>query len=459
MQHLSITGKLLAAKALLVATIGLIFLGHPLSGAHGSVLALNSTSLSQPAQANRISAGDTIVYVKEDGRELRLIQPDGSNDRLLWRVPASVIGSAISSVAWRPDAKQIAFTSSHEATCSEYGHDIYLIDPDGTNLRRLTNAPACAVLAQYPQGSASVRIENHLASPTDFLVYIEGAPTATQVTIPTDSSVLVSFPQVADLGSGVMQGAVVINGTTRWYDAAVMADVTAGQNTHLGTLVISSGGFPAYGASHPSWSPDGDNLAYQLGQGRLWQVSLTVPILGEGGPLLAAQTNNSVLGTDPRWSPVGNDVLYQRFDTSPSTISRAQVGGTDPGTALASVVLISGLDWFNDGSGFVVADDDALLAHTDLYTMTFADNSIGQLTQTSGHQVAAEPSMSPDNSQIVYTYVENAQANPLNPQLRIMNSDGGGDHLLIAGGRVADWSLVAPSDPRPFKVFLSNVRR
>ena len=147
MQYLSTTGRLLAVRALLVATVGLTFLSRPLSGAHGLSPALNNTPLSQPAQANRISAGDTIVYVKEDGRELRLIQPDGSNDRLLWRVPASVIGSAISSVAWRPDAKQIAFTSSHEATCSEYGHDIYLIDPDGTNLRRLTNAPACAVLA------------------------------------------------------------------------------------------------------------------------------------------------------------------------------------------------------------------------------------------------------------------------------------------------------------------------
>ena len=131
MQHLSATGKLLAAKALLVATVGLIFVGHPLSGAIGSVLTLNSTALSQPAQAKRISAGDTIVYVKEDGRELRLIQPDGSNDRLLWRVPASVLDRR--SRAWRGDP-----TANRSplpvvmTTCSEYGHDIYLIDPDGT---------------------------------------------------------------------------------------------------------------------------------------------------------------------------------------------------------------------------------------------------------------------------------------------------------------------------------------
>ena len=237
-----------------------------------------------------------------------------------------------------------------------------------------------------------------------------------------------------------------------------MADVVAGGNTYLGRLIISGNGTLAYGASHVSWNPNGDSLAYQLGQGSLWQVGLDVPILGDGGPLLDPQVNNTVAGTDPDWSPVGNEVLYQNTTTSNFNISRVDVGATNTGTPLASVTYISGLDWFTDGSGFVVADDDALLSHTDLYTMTFADNSIGQLTQTSGHQAAAEPSMSPDDSQIVYTYAEDVRANPLNPQLRMMNSDGSGDHLLVAGGRLADWSRVAPS-ASDYKVFLPNVRR
>lgn len=444
MQLQTLIRSFVASKTWRSVTLGLAGLGCLVGGQVGPLAAQSNTPAQPPAQ---VQAGETIVYVQEDGRELRLIQPDGSDDRLLWRVPDSVIGSAISNVVWRPDAQQIAFTSNHEATCSEFGADIYLINPDGSNLRRLTNAPACAELAAYAQGSASVRIENRLSNLSEFLVYMEGAPDAKVVTVPANSSLLVAFPQVADLGSGVMQAAVAINGTTRWFDAAIMADVQAGQNSHLGTLVISGSGFAAYGATQPSWSSDGSKLAYQLGQGKLWQVGLNVPILGEGGPLLAAPANNSVAGTHPRWSPVGNEVLYQRFDTARFSISRATVDGSSAGTALAAVRYITGLDWLNDGSGFVVADDDSLLTHTDLYLMTFADGQISQLTQTSGRQVAAEPSFSPDDMEIVYTYAEDAQAKPLNPQLRIMNRDGSGDRLLIAGGRVADWSRVAPQNP------------
>ena len=457
MQYLTVR-KLFATRILLAATVVFTFLGRPMSGAQELLPALNNAPLSQPAQANRMSAGDTIVYVKEDGRELRLIQPDGSNDRLLWRVPDSVIGSAITSVAWRPDAKQIAFTSSHEGTCSEFCHDIYLINPDGSHLRRLTNAPACAELDNYPKGIARVQIENRLVNITDFYIYIEGVAVAAHVPFATNTAVEITFYQTADLGPGVMQSAVAIYGNSRWHDPAIMADVVAGGDTYLGRLIISGNGTLAYGASHVSWNPDGDRLAYQLGQGSLWQVGLDVPILGDGGPLLDPQVNNTVAGTDPDWSPVGNEVLYQNTTTSNFNISRVDVGATNTGTPLASVTYISGLDWFTDGSGFVVADDDALLSHTDLYTMTFADNSIGQLTQTSGHQAAAEPSMSPDDSQIVYTYAEDVRANPLNPQLRMMNSDGSGDHLLVAGGRLADWSRVAPS-ASDYKVFLPNVRR
>lgn len=389
--------------------------------------------------------GTTIVYVTNDARSLRLIQPDGSNDRLLWQVPDGAPGAPIESVMWRPDAKEIAFTSTHEATCSEYGSDIYLIYPDGSNLRRLTNGPACAALASYPQGSATVQISNQLANFSEYLVYIEGAPTAKVVTVAPGSTTMVAFPQVADLGAGVMQTAVAINGTTRWFDAAVRADVVAGGNVHAGLLTIANSGFGAYGTTHASWSPDGSRLAYQLGQGALWQVGRDVPVLGEGGELLDPSVNGSVVGVYPVWSPVGNEVLYQRSNGSPFTINRATVGGTSAGDAIANVTNTSGIAWITDGSGMVAADfADFLQTRVDLYRMTFADNNIVPLTQVSNPQGAILPSVSPDSSQIVYAFTEDIAGNPFTAQLRIMNMDGSNDHLLTENGRRASWSRVAP---------------
>lgn len=390
----------------------------------------------------------TIVYVSEDARSLRLIQPDGSNDRLLWQVPDDVPGGPIDSVMWRPDAQQIAFTSTHEATCSEYAADIYLINPDGSNLQRMTNGPACAELSAYPQGSATVQIKNQNSNFSEYLVYIEGAPTAKVVTVAPGGTAMVAFPQVADLGEGVFQLAVATNSTTRWFDASVAVDVTPGENAHAGMLTVAGGGFPAYGATHVSWSPDGLRLAYQLGQGRLWQVGIDAPLLSEGRALLDAQINNSVVGTYPVWSPVGDEVLYQRLNGSRFVIARAQVDGDSQGEDFANVTDTSGIAWLSDGSGMIVsAYSDLLLTHVDLYLMNFADNNIVQVTQTTGEQAAFLPNVSPDNSQLVYGYTQNAKGQPFNSELRIMNMDGSDDHLLVKDARRASWSRIAPQNP------------
>lgn len=398
----------------------------------------------QAAPASMVATGETIVYIKEN-RQLWLIQPDGSNDRLLWQIPDGAIGE-LDSVVWRPDAQQIAFVSTHEATCSEWHADIFLINPDGTGLRRLTNGPACGELAGYAQGSATVQIENQLSNISQVLVYIEGAPTAKVVNVAPGSTVMVAFPQVADLGAGLGQQVVVINGRLRWFDAAVQADILVGQNVHAGKLTLASSGFDTMGALKPSWNPAGTKLAYQFGQGRLWQVGLDADLLSEGGPLLDSQINNTVVGLNPTWSPNSNEVLYQSATHSPSIIARAEVDGNNLGTELASVRLPQGIAWLMDGSGFMVADYDALLEHVDLYLVRFADNSVTQLTQTT-REAAVYPKVAPDNSQIVYTYVADLQASPLQPELRIMNIDGSADHLLVQGGALADWSRVAPQNP------------
>ncbi len=401
------------------------------------------------AKALSQAIGDTtIVYISEDGRSLRLIQPDGSNDRLLWAIPEGVIGG-IDSVAWRPDAQQIAFTSSHESLCSEWASDIYTINPDGSGVRRLTNGPACGELSGYAQGSVTVQIENRVNNLNQVLVYVEGAPTAKVVTVAPNTTVLVAFPQVADLGDGLPQSMVAINGAKRWFDAAVQADVVAQSNVHAGTMVLDGAGFDAFGATSISWNPAGTKLAFQFGTGRLWQVATDVALLQEGGALLAPAINNQVLGARPVWSPVNNQVLYQRFNSNPQTITLAEVDGDNAGRALLDVKDTQGIDWLSDGSGLGVAAIDALLSHLDLYLYRFEDNSITQLTQTEAGEGALYLNFAPDNSQLVYTYVPDLQARPAAPMLRIMNSDGSDDHLLVAGGSRADWSRVKPQNPPP----------
>jgi hypothetical protein len=50
-----------------------------------------------------------IAYVR-GGTEIRLIEPDGSNDRRLWTHPDATSELGIYGVAWRPDHKELAFS-------------------------------------------------------------------------------------------------------------------------------------------------------------------------------------------------------------------------------------------------------------------------------------------------------------------------------------------------------------
>src|SRR5688572_1889561 len=110
----------------------------------------NSQGPGNGPGANPGAAAGTIAYVR--GGEIRLINPDGTGDRLLWRTPRPELGFTVTGMAWRPDGAELAFASNHEMATSWFERDIYGIGADGTGLRRLTNAPAHDKLGSLEKG-------------------------------------------------------------------------------------------------------------------------------------------------------------------------------------------------------------------------------------------------------------------------------------------------------------------
>jgi hypothetical protein len=81
------------------------------------------------SQTNQGSNRGTIAYIR-NGAEIRLIDPDSSNDCRIWSLPRAELAATmgINGVAWRPDGNEIAFSSAHEAvrslfsqTCTRLG--------------------------------------------------------------------------------------------------------------------------------------------------------------------------------------------------------------------------------------------------------------------------------------------------------------------------------------------------
>src|SRR5438093_6551411 len=96
-----------------------------------------------------------IAYVgpSRDSQQIRLINPDGSHDRLLWQTPPNTSRqNGIGELSWRSDASELAFDSGHDWQRSMNIRDIYAITSNGAELRRLTRPPTPSGASAYPTG-------------------------------------------------------------------------------------------------------------------------------------------------------------------------------------------------------------------------------------------------------------------------------------------------------------------
>ena len=94
---------------------------------------------SQPASS---ADPGIIAYVKRSTGDIHLISPDGTGDRRLWTNPGQSGINGMLCLTWRPDGRELAFTSQHEQVCSCYESDVFAIGTNGADYRRVTNAPA-----------------------------------------------------------------------------------------------------------------------------------------------------------------------------------------------------------------------------------------------------------------------------------------------------------------------------
>jgi hypothetical protein len=161
---------------------------------------------SGPASVAASAGPGVIAYVRGSTYDIHVISPDGSGDHVLWTAPQPLAAWPAFDLAWRPDGRELAFSSQHEEGCSWYQSDVYAIRYNGAGYRRVTNAPACAVLASLPKGWVTVDITKLT---DDFVqAYVQGAPGVQTVL----SSGTMIFDNVADLGPGIAQPAVGIDG-------------------------------------------------------------------------------------------------------------------------------------------------------------------------------------------------------------------------------------------------------
>ncbi len=400
----------------------------------------------QPPSATR-SGGGTIAYVR-GGTEIRLVEPDGANDRRLWTHPDATEELGIFGVAWRPDGKELAFSSGHAAAHSLYHADLYAVRPDGSGFRKLTNPPDRGEFARYPQGSVSITVRNDQpaylqanASAGVFIVYVAGADEPQQVTLPPGSAKTLLFKSVADFGDKA-QAVVAMWGKYRWFVPGV--DVRAGRTVKAPTFSITGDGIDLFGAFRPVWRSDGSRVSYRSGLCTLNSVPASPPA-GEYifGPLFGGKNPLGTCTWD--WGPTpatANQLIYTENASGASSVYRIAEGGTHPGAKLMTYSdieyqLLLDLRWLPDGSGFLFSNATLMRDSSDIYRYDFAEKRVRQLTRL-GNGFARAFSVSPDGQSVVFERAKSLEDDE-GCDLWVVGVNGGEPRLLVRNGQSPSW--------------------
>jgi len=404
---------------------------------------------SQPAPVVASEDSGIIAYVKRSTGDIHVISPDGTGDHVLWTYPQSTVNPAF-ELAWRPDGRELAFSSEHELACSWFESDVYAIGYNGAGYRRVTNSPACAALAGLPKGSVTVDVANYTSSLV--WVYVQGAPEVKSIL----GSGTVTFSNVADFGPGVHQPSIGIWGLYRFTSYPPYADVQPGQTAPGGNLVIMQySGFSGFGAGKVSWKADGSALAYGMRSfSSISQINTNPPYgsIGQSLPVVQYAAPNLVA-----WGPTeASSDLYLYF--SKDDILHPEVAGiylsseADPsgGTQLVYVDILNGemvhdIEWLPDASGFLFSATYIDLGiFTDIFRYDFGDPpTLTPLTSLPDDQGARAFSISPDGQEVAFEWVTEVW-DPTS-SLWIINSDGSGGLRWLAddAGRPA-WGRTPP---------------
>ena len=408
------------------------------------LLTLTFLPFCEHAAAN---GGGTIAYVR-NGTEIRAIEADGSGDRRLWTHRDAKKELGIFDVAWRPDGKEIAFSSGHAAVYSLYHADLYAIHPDGSGFRKLTNPPDRGEFARYPKGAVSVTLRNDQpiyrqsqASAGVFIVYVAGADEPQQITLPPGSTKTLLFKSVADFGN-MAQAVVAMWGNFRWFTTGV--EVQAGRTAKAPLFSITGDGIELLGAFNPVWRSDSSRVSYRNGVCTLNSTPVE-PTPGEYvyNPLFGGKNPLGTCVWD--WGPTtatANQLLYTENSSGDSSVFRLTEGGKHPGERLTQYSnieyqLLFDIQWLPDRSGFVFSNQTLMRDSANLFRYDFETRKTTQITRLQ-NEFTGKFSISPNGESIVFERSKSLDEDRA-IDLWIVPLKGGKPRLLVNNGFSPSW--------------------
>ncbi len=199
-----------------------------------------------------------------------------------------------SSPSWSPDGSRLVYTHYWQGTRYDYPHsELAILDADGTDGRTLTTTePLDFFRASSPAWSPA---GNQIASVADDNIWVIN-PDGSGLTRLTNDPVVADEPAWSPDGSQILFVHSRSSGIT--HDFTVMNADGSGQR------VIAS----LEGAIVPTWSPDGTTIAFSA---TLDSDAMEIYAIDSDGGNLRRLTKNPAQDDTPAWTPDGKSIVFR----------------------------------------------------------------------------------------------------------------------------------------------------
>jgi hypothetical protein len=255
-----------------------------------------------PSESPAAPAGELLVSLRTDGgdQQLAVVAADSSYQRLL--IPEGAPAGQQWEGVWSPDGSQVAFTVTNGSSS-----DIYVVNADGSNLRRLTPQPAWTpndnqYLTQTepawsPDGTRIAFSSNLEDGYANFDIYVINADGSNLQRL-RDDTLSDWSPRWSPDGSMI---AYEVHGDGANHYGNVYVMNADGTNRRRLVDTIAAG--------DPNWSPNGEWIAYS--DGRFGRAVHIVRVDGTDRRDLAGV---GMMADSPRWSPDGTLLAWSAHE-------------------------------------------------------------------------------------------------------------------------------------------------